>query len=274
MTRAESAPGITTSSNSSLLAWAKWVQGPYQALLKSAHFEQQLDEWELGFLEALTEQEVPDGAVAAMATRAGLALSTEEATRAMAAYKGRRHLQPDFIAGVFCRVPGKTTDEGATAPGPRTAPAHPHPTVQEWARWVAGPYAAIVGRSTYAKDLHRWEVDFEDFLMEAEATTEQLAALVAAPWLDMDTTTAVLALGAYAARKGLRPDLQELRFTGIPSPDVVGPAPGDNATDQGRMREIVATLSAQKLEVEQMRQSLIPPLTQTAVDRFLTEALP
>ena len=44
-----------TVANSSLLAWAKWVQGPYHALLKSAHFEQQLDEWELGFLEALTE---------------------------------------------------------------------------------------------------------------------------------------------------------------------------------------------------------------------------
>ena len=87
MTPAEGASTVATASNSSLLAWAKWVQEPYQALLKSAHFEQQLDEWELGYFEALTEQEVPEGAVAAMTTRAGLALDTEEATRAMAAYK-------------------------------------------------------------------------------------------------------------------------------------------------------------------------------------------
>ena len=77
------------TSGASLLAWAKWVQGPYQALLKSAHFEQQLDEWELGFLEALTEQEVPEGKIVAMTTRAGLVLDTGDATRAMAAYKGR-----------------------------------------------------------------------------------------------------------------------------------------------------------------------------------------
>ena len=137
-----------------------------------AHFEQQLDEWELSFLETLIEQEVPDGAVAAMTTRAGLALGTEEATCAMAAYKGRRHLQPGFIAGVFRHVPSRTTEEGTTAPGPEGAPAQPHLIVVEWAPWVAGPYAAIAGRSTYAQDLDNWEVDFEEFLMEVEATRE------------------------------------------------------------------------------------------------------
>ena len=40
------------------------------------------------------------------------------------------------------------------------------------------------------------------------------------------------------------------------------------------MREIVALLSLQKREVEHMRQSMIPPLTTNAIDRFLTEALP
>ena len=86
------APQPPQAANSSLQAWAKWVQGPYQALLTSAHFAQQLDEWELAFLEALTEQEIPEGAVAAMTTRAGMALNAAEATRAMAAYKGRRSL--------------------------------------------------------------------------------------------------------------------------------------------------------------------------------------
>ena len=79
------APQPPQAANSSLQAWAKWVQGPYQALLRSAHFAQQLDEWELAFLEALTEQEIPEGAVAAMTTRAGMALNAAEATRGMAA---------------------------------------------------------------------------------------------------------------------------------------------------------------------------------------------
>ena len=263
-----------TAANSSLLAWSKWVQGPYQALLKSSHFEQQLDEWELGFLEALTEQEVPKGAIAAMATRAGLALGVEEATRAMAAYNGRRHLQLDFIAGVFRRVPHKSADETLAATTPKPAPAQTHPTVLDWARWVAGPYAAIASRSTYAADLDKWEVDMEEYLMEAETTTEQLAAPVATASLDFDRTTAVRALGAYAAQKNLRPDFNEFRFISIPPAGAPDPTPGGVAMDQSRMREIVALLSAQKLEVEHMRQSLIPPLTPAAVDRFLTEAWP
>ena len=167
-------------------------------------------------------------------------------------------------------MPSKATDEGAPAPGPGATPTQPHPTVLKWARWVAGPYAPIAGRSTYAQDLHRWEVDFEEYPMKAEATTEQLAALVAAAGLDLDRTAAVRALGAYAARKQLQPDMQELPFTGIPSEDTAGPKTGNTTTDQGRMGEIVALISAQKLEVEQMRHSLIPPLTQTVVDRFLT----
>ena len=192
----------------------------------------------------------------------------------MAAYKGRRHLQPDFIAGVFRRVPSSATDETTTAQDQGAAPTQPHLMVLEWARRVASPCAAFAGRSTYAQDLDRWEVDFEESLMEVEATTEQLGALVAVAGLDLNRTAAVRALGAYAARKCLRPDLHELRFTSVPALDGAGPATGDNATDQGRMREIVALLPAQKPEVEQMRQSLIPPLTQVAVDRFLTEALP
>ena len=134
MTPAESAHNVAVAPNSSLLAWAKWVQGPYQALLKSVHLEQQVDEWERGFLEALTEQEVPEGAVAAMTTRAGLAPDMEEATCAMAAYKGGRHLQPNFIAGVFFRVHSKAAYESTTAPGPWAGPVQPHPTVLQWAR--------------------------------------------------------------------------------------------------------------------------------------------
>ena len=41
----------------SLTAWAKWVQGPYQTLLRNASFAQHLDTWEIDFFEALTEEE-------------------------------------------------------------------------------------------------------------------------------------------------------------------------------------------------------------------------
>ena len=200
------APQPLQAANSSLQAWAKWVQGPYQALLRSAHFAQQLDEWELAFLEALTEQEIPEGAVAAMTTRAGMALNAAQATRAMAAYKGRRSLQPDFVNGVFRRVPGRDPDTHIAEAPPSPPPPQPHPTALEWARWVAGPYAAIESRSTYASDLDKWEVDMEEYLMEAEATQEQLAMIVGAAGIDMDRTATVRALGAYAARKHLRPD--------------------------------------------------------------------
>ena len=268
------APQPQPPANSSLQAWAKWVQGPYQALLRSAHFAQQLDEWELAFLEALTEQEIPEGAVAAMTTRSGMALTAAEATRAMAAYKGRRSLQPDFVNGVFRRVPGRDPDTNITEASPSPPPPQTHPAVLEWARWVAGPYAAIESRSTYASDLDKWEVDMEEYLMEAEATQEQLATFAAAAGMDMDRTTTVRAMGAYAARKHLKPDFQELRFKGFPPAGAPTQAEGDITSDQGRMREIVALLSAQKLEVEHMRQSMIPPLTTNAIDRFLTEALP
>ena len=185
-----------------------------------------------------------------MTARAGLALDTGEATRAMMAYKGRRHLQPDFIAGVFRRVPYKPANEGPTAMATDPAPVQPHPTVLEWARWVAGPYAAISSRSTYKADLDKREVDMEEYLMEAEATAKQLAALMTTAGLDFDRTAAVRTVGAYTAHKSLRPDFNEFRFTCIPPADAPGPTPGGVATDQSRMREMVALLPAHKLEVD------------------------
>ena len=114
----------------------------------------------------------------------------------------------------------------------------------------------------------------EEYLMEAEATQEQLAMITGTAGMDMDRTATVRALGAYTARKHLRPDFQEMRFKSFPPAGASAQAEGNITSDQGRMREIVALLSAQKLEVEHMRQSIIPPLTATAIDRFLTEALP
>ena len=65
-----------------------------------------------------------------------------------------------------------------------------------------------------------------------------------------------------------------MQFQPVSQPDQ-HPAQADDVTpEQSRMREIVALLYAQKLEMEQMRQSLIPPLTTAEIDKFLAEALP
>ena len=58
-------------------------------------------------------------------------------------------------------MPSKATNDGTAAPGPGAAPAQPHLTVLEWARWVTSPYAISAGRSTYARDFDRWQGDFE-----------------------------------------------------------------------------------------------------------------
>ena len=190
----------------------------------------------------------------------------------MATYKGRRHLQPDFIAGVFRRFPPRLPMTHRRA---RRRTQRPHSrTLRCWARWVMGPYANIATRGTYAADLDKWEVDMEEYIMETGATIEQVTVFVLAAGIGFDRMDAVCALSAYAARKYLCPNFHNLTFKGVPYADALAPATGDMTTDQGGMREIVALLLAQKLEVEHMRQSLISPLDPTAVDRFLTEALP
>ena len=114
----------------------------------------------------------------------------------------------------------------------------------------------------------------EEYLVEVDATDEQLAALANRAGVDADRTFLVRALGAYAARKHLRPNLQAMQFQPVSQPDQHPPQNDDVTPEQSRMREIVALLSAQKLEMEQMRQSLIPPLTTTEIGKILAEALP
>ena len=53
-----------------------------------------------------------------------------------AAYKGRRHLQPDFIAGVLRRVPSKATDEVSPVPAPHVAVAATRPPLRPWWKGV------------------------------------------------------------------------------------------------------------------------------------------
>ena len=89
-----------------------------------------------------------------MTTRAGLTMEPAEATRAMAAYRSRKHLQPDFVQGVFKKVaPAKGDAAGAHASGAPPAPPAIQPSIGIWAKWVAGPFNTITNRPSYADDL-------------------------------------------------------------------------------------------------------------------------
>ena len=210
-----------------------------------------------------------------MTIRAGLTMEPAEATRAMVAYRGRKHLQPDFVLGVFKKVAtAKGAATEAHTSGAPPVPAAVHPWIGEGAKCVAGPFTTIIGRPSYAGDLDAWEVDMEEYLVEVDTTDEQLTTLASRAGVDTDRTFLVRALGAYAARKHLRPTLQAMQFHPVSQPDE-HPAQTDDVTPkQSCLREIVALLSAQKLEMEQLRQSLIPPFTTAEIDKFLAEALP
>ena len=124
----------------SLTAWAKWVQGPYQDLVRSStSLSEQIDQWEIDFLKALTEEGVPDGSVAAMA---------------MAVYRHRKGMQLNFVNAVFKKVVAvKSGAVGPVATGRAPAPAPPHPSVVESAKWDTGPFATIQRRDTYGASL-------------------------------------------------------------------------------------------------------------------------
>ena len=94
-----------------------------------------------------------------------------------------------------------------------------HPSICEWAKWVARPFTTITNRPSYADDLDGWEVDMEEYLVEVDATDEQLATLANRQGVGADRTFLVPALGAYAARKHLRPNLQAMQFHPVSQPD-------------------------------------------------------
>ena len=63
--------------------------------------------------EDMVEQEVPDGAVGALCTRAGLQhLEKDDAIVALAVYRVRKNLQPDFLNGTFIEWKGATNTGG------------------------------------------------------------------------------------------------------------------------------------------------------------------
>ena len=63
--------------------------------------------------EDMVEQEVPDGAVGALCTRAGLQhLEKDDAIAALAVYRVQKNLQPDFLNGTFIEWKGATHTGG------------------------------------------------------------------------------------------------------------------------------------------------------------------
>ena len=85
-----------------LRKWRQWTEGPYATLVGKGLHKEEIAEWAVQLEEDMVEQEVPDGAVGALCTRAGLQhLEKDEAIAALAVYRVRKNLQPDFLNGTF-----------------------------------------------------------------------------------------------------------------------------------------------------------------------------
>ena len=90
-----------TKSKPTIAAWKRWVQGPFQTIMTNEKLREQTAEWTISLMEAMVEDEVPEGAVPALVLRAGMAMEKDEAITALAVYRERRGLRPDFVRGMF-----------------------------------------------------------------------------------------------------------------------------------------------------------------------------
>ena len=76
-----------------LRQWRQWKEGPYTSLVEKGIPIEQIMEWTIQLEEDLVEQEVPEGAVGALCTRAGLQhLDKQQALAALAVYRERKQL--------------------------------------------------------------------------------------------------------------------------------------------------------------------------------------
>ena len=96
-----------------LRKWRQWTEGPYATLVGKGLHKEEIAEWAVQLEEDMVEQEVPDGAVGALCTRAGLQhLEKDEAIAALAVYRVRKNLQPDFLNGTFIQWKDATNAGG------------------------------------------------------------------------------------------------------------------------------------------------------------------
>ena len=140
------------------------------------------------------------------------------------------------MQGVFKKVATAKGDAaGAHAGGAPQAPLAIHPSIGEWAKWVAGPFTTIThnpptpmtlmgGKWTWKNTSLRWTPPTSTSL--PSRTTQAL---------DADRSFLVRALGAYAASKHDRPNLQAMQFQPVSQPDQHPPQSDDVAPEQGRM---------------------------------------
>ena len=96
-----------------LRKWRQWTEGPYATLVGKGLHKEEIAEWAVQLEEDMVEQEVPDGAVGALCTRAGLQhLEKDDAIAALAVYRVRKNLQPDFLNGTFIEWKGAANTGG------------------------------------------------------------------------------------------------------------------------------------------------------------------
>ena len=96
------ADGSEAAENEPMIAaWARWVQGPFQTIMTNAKLREQAAEWTMSLMEDMVEDEVREGAVPALVLRAGMDMEKEQAFPALAVYRERRGLRPDFVRGML-----------------------------------------------------------------------------------------------------------------------------------------------------------------------------
>ena len=84
--------------------WKKWAAGPYRVLLQSEAYKMNVAEWEIGMHEWLAVEDVSDEMLQQfMDTVGGDFTDKVDLIRAMGVYHGRKHMRPDFDAGIFVK---------------------------------------------------------------------------------------------------------------------------------------------------------------------------
>ena len=95
---------ITEAVNQVRSDWKKWAAGPYRVLLQSEAYKMNVAEWEIGMHEWLAVEDVSDEMLQQfMDTVGGDFTDKADLIKAMGVYHGRKHMRPDFDAGIFVK---------------------------------------------------------------------------------------------------------------------------------------------------------------------------
>ena len=249
------------STEPTLAAWRKWLEGPFQTMLQSTQLQQKLQEWGVAMEEDLTEQTIPSGAIQALNTRTGgiaTNMDLKQSYMALGTYRQRKGLQPNFTEGKFNKV---------TTTGPI------HQSLQDWVKWIKGPYSTMCKNNTMLAKIDEWEIDMEEYMIDNNMPTNGPKEFAMAAGLDSLTRKeAIRAIAAYKARKEMIPDFTNNKM--ITTTSTTTSTFQGSIESQNRMKELVGMLTQTKLENERMKEALIPELTVIEVEKLLKENLP